>query len=292
LSATASSKRKSQALQLKGYLLFFDQLLANYLSQLKNIRGLLALNAPAQQKNKQTYFINSITTASGMQDLLHFPLDVNAIQNTIGETGFLAFPVRRKEIETLIDSNQIEKLDIEKIKHYEFASATERDIAVRQLQEDAFHELVTFSYITKDDGCIFYYAFSSSDDYALISRKYYQEEQLAKAAGTGLLFAASVASNYRSYFAATSKKFSFNIELKVSTYPEYLQLIAEDETVYLQRRQSFLNHLLGRFAERFTDYALLSFDQYTAANYRKMRSGQRNSSCPTMQISAATGAGH
>lgn len=38
-----------------------------------------------------------------------------------------------------------------------------------------------------------------------------------------------------------------------------LQEIVEDQELYEQRRNKFLDHLLGRFAESFTDYALLSY---------------------------------
>ncbi len=38
-----------------------------------------------------------------------------------------------------------------------------------------------------------------------------------------------------------------------------LQEIVEDQQLYEKRRNKFLDHLLGRFAETFTDYALLSY---------------------------------
>lgn len=38
-----------------------------------------------------------------------------------------------------------------------------------------------------------------------------------------------------------------------------LNNIAEDEELFYKRKNKFLDHLLGRFAERFTDYALLTF---------------------------------
>ena len=269
LPADVTRKRKSQALQLKGYLLFFDQLLANYVSQLKNIRNLFSLSLPDTTEKKHTYFINNINTVPGLQELLRFPVDVNSVAPTGIETGVLAFPAGRKEIEDLIENGQIEKLDIEKFRHKVFTTEAERNIAVCQLQEDAYNDLLNFYYVTKDDGSIFYYAFSSSQDCALIGTRYYSDTQAAKNATTALLFAASVASNYKTYFAATQKKFSFNLEQKLSTYPEYLQLLVEDEATYLERRDSFLNHLLARFAERFTDYALISYENLTAEDTRK-----------------------
>lgn len=54
LPSTADGKRTAQAKQLKAYLLFFDQILANYLSQLANVKKLFSMNSTA----KQTYFAN------------------------------------------------------------------------------------------------------------------------------------------------------------------------------------------------------------------------------------------
>jgi hypothetical protein len=44
LPSTATMQRKSQALQLKAYLLFYEQLLVNYIEQLKHIKDLFALD--------------------------------------------------------------------------------------------------------------------------------------------------------------------------------------------------------------------------------------------------------
>ncbi len=58
LSETASLERRAQALQLKGYLLFFDQLMADYLAQLAHVRHLFSLD-PAM---RQTYVHQAVTT--------------------------------------------------------------------------------------------------------------------------------------------------------------------------------------------------------------------------------------
>ncbi|OUL35160.1 hypothetical protein [Nostoc sp. 106C] len=71
LPETASALRKAQARQLKGYLVFFDQFLANYLSQLTHVRDLFsweidrAKDQQIEYKTKQplrrqTYFIQAL----------------------------------------------------------------------------------------------------------------------------------------------------------------------------------------------------------------------------------------
>ena len=58
LPRTASAQRQAQALQLKGYLLFFDQLLANYLAQLAHVRDLFSWESDDKrsQSLQRTYF--------------------------------------------------------------------------------------------------------------------------------------------------------------------------------------------------------------------------------------------
>ena len=68
LPKSASQKRKSQAKQLKAYLLFFEQLLANYLSQLANVSKLFSFNSSVDK----TYFSQYVT---GIDDLKLLYLD-------------------------------------------------------------------------------------------------------------------------------------------------------------------------------------------------------------------------
>lgn len=60
LSESASRSRKAQAKQLKAYLLFFDQLLANYLSQLANVKDLFAYDKANAKKVLKTYFAQNL----------------------------------------------------------------------------------------------------------------------------------------------------------------------------------------------------------------------------------------
>ena len=58
LPENATTKRKSLAKQMKAYLLFFDQVLANYFSQLANVRTLLS----SEQELKKSYFNNAVSS--------------------------------------------------------------------------------------------------------------------------------------------------------------------------------------------------------------------------------------
>src|SRR5690606_8401537 len=115
--------------------------------------------------------------------------------------------------------------------------------------------------------------FTSSTDFALISKKYYSSEKEAHTAAASIKYLGTFEENYRSFIIndgnATNQYFSFDLELNLNSYSEYLQLIAEDATLYNSRRQGFLNHLLSRFAEQFTDYALLSSGFLTSDQLQK-----------------------
>lgn len=66
LPASASNQRKAQAKQLQGYLMFFDQLLANYFAQLDHTRDLFYF----QNTTKKTYFSQDISYIPGAAEIL------------------------------------------------------------------------------------------------------------------------------------------------------------------------------------------------------------------------------
>lgn len=66
LPGSVDDLRKAQAKQLKGYLTFFDQLLANYLAQLSSVKDLLSVH----NTNDRTYFANALYEVPGIKKLL------------------------------------------------------------------------------------------------------------------------------------------------------------------------------------------------------------------------------
>ena len=64
LSPAADQERKAQVMQLKGYLMFFEQLLANYMSQLAGVRELFSMNAAQDGAGRfeigKTYFTQAL----------------------------------------------------------------------------------------------------------------------------------------------------------------------------------------------------------------------------------------
>ncbi|HEY2725553.1 MAG TPA: hypothetical protein VGI61_00140, partial [Parafilimonas sp.] len=66
LPNTATEERKAQAKQLKAFLLFFEQLLANYLSQLAHIKQLFSIDADVND----TYFWQQLNSVPNVEPLL------------------------------------------------------------------------------------------------------------------------------------------------------------------------------------------------------------------------------
>ena len=268
LPANASPKRKAQALQMQGFLLFFDQLLANYLSQLKNMRSLFALS-PGKDENSHTYFINLLTNTPQFQKLLRFKSGDQS-GSTLGPEGsILAYPTDRKRLQDLIDHDKLGNTDLEQdckdgiqFPPYNFCYAAERDQAVSQLRDDMSDGDYEPVIVSNKNGCYFFYLFSSSFEFALISKGYYKTEKEATDAAVSVKYSAMFAENYRPYYTPSpgigDAMFSFDIDLNLDVYAKFLQLIVEDKDLYMKRRHEFQRHLLSRFAERFTDYALIS----------------------------------
>lgn len=66
LSPSATRERKAQAKQLQAYLLFFDQILASYFSQLDKVKDLLSVN----QEVSRSYFTQAIKDIRGIEELV------------------------------------------------------------------------------------------------------------------------------------------------------------------------------------------------------------------------------
>ncbi|WP_109302616.1 hypothetical protein [Aquimarina sp. AU474] len=67
LSARATTSRKSQAKQLKAYLLFFDKILASYFQHLGKVKELLSVSG----QSENTYFTQAIKDVAGFEDLVN-----------------------------------------------------------------------------------------------------------------------------------------------------------------------------------------------------------------------------
>ncbi|MCH8959844.1 MAG: hypothetical protein IH820_00580 [Bacteroidetes bacterium] len=97
LPASASDQRQAQARQLKAYLLFFDQLLANYFAQLAHAKDLFSF----RYEETRTYFSQVLSTVPGAEAIIQgeweeegaWDKHADRLQEMIDET---APPARRQ----------------------------------------------------------------------------------------------------------------------------------------------------------------------------------------------------
>ncbi|MFH5885778.1 DUF1508 domain-containing protein [Halalkalibaculum sp. DA3122] len=173
IPGVVTDRRRAQAKQLKAYLTLYDQMLANYLSQLANLKNLFSLSPDIHQ----TYFY---------QVLYDLPQS-------------FAFPEGDPGLEVLFNG--------------------EESPHIYQVIKDFIQEISGQAGIDLDD----YNTFRSKWE------KYKKETGLGDESSTHFV-----------------KK---------------LDEIVESKKTFENRRNRFLDHLLARFGESFTDYVLLMFSR-------------------------------
>ena len=268
LPLDASRERRAKAYQLKAYLLFFDQLLANYVAQLKNIRSLFSMSGAGNGNGSHTYFLNQLTDVPDLKKLLRFRIDGESESFLGTEGSILAVPVDKRALENLIDSGAFETAcEGWELPAYEFCSMGDANVAIRNTEEDLYNGNWEVHAIANKSDCWYFYFFTSSEKIAFVSKTAYRDEPSAIRAAAAVRYAGGFSENFRAY-GNQHHKFSFFMELGISGYSDYLQRLIEDKSSYRERRDEFLDHLLSRFAETFTDFALLSYGFMNADDLR------------------------
>ena len=234
--------RKAQALQLKGYLLFFDQMLADYVAQLQNLRSLFSMAAPAAA-DRHTYFTSQLSTVPGIESLIGAGQTASSRATAVGAKLLHEL---RKSRDGKIDDSVLDELSLP----YPFATADDRNIAVYQLIDDVTAGSVSVSTFMTSGGCSYFYLAGTSSDVVLLGRG---------ESASLILSSAAQKSNYSLYNLPDGLHFSFSVGVDIPGYYTQLQQLAEDSTLYTQRRGQFLDHLLSRFAEQFVDLAILNY---------------------------------
>lgn len=258
LAQNVGKLRKAQALQLKGYLLFFDELLSGYLAQLKNIRSLFSMSASAEKDKRHTYFLNTLETLPELSPLFRFGVGADG-HNSLGkEEDVLVRPVPRLELDEMIASNLAAAVDLHGLSTFNFPSLADQEIAINALKDDFYNGSITCGFLNENSTSVSYYIFSSAANFALISKKYFKTVPEANLHANAVGYLGTFDENYNTYIVSPDSV-SFNIGLNIASVKAYLEEIVEDKALYAQRRNSFLDHLLSRFAERFTDFALFSY---------------------------------
>ncbi len=281
---SATNLRKAQARQLKGYLLFYDQLLAKYVSQIGNLRNLFSLKPDSERPDNtlHTYFATMLDSVPQAEQLLQFYDNTKnkALDGTI--LGLLA------QLEpTNLQLEELErKKDFEcKVEQYFFDKKSERDIAINQLQREFRQGDVTTT-ICEDECGYFFVMRVRFRDYIIVSRKHYKTHNEAQSAAESTNFFGALPKAYQKKImivddaGVSVEKYTFSISYEAMDYLSILQNMVENEEQYCKRREEFLDHLLSRFAENFNEYVLLNYTLGLDAKQRIERKGQFLSKYP------------
>lgn len=257
LPETATLRRRADARQLKGYLTFFDQLLANYLSQLAHVRELFSMT-PDSQRNPDvsgSYFAQPLTSVPLIGELVRF------YEPTPGLTEGtpLATPISARHYADILTAHPdgwrqplfpLLVQDPEPVPR-----RTLRDLLTEQLQADFEQSDVEIVFHKDRDGHFFILIPASTDAFVLLSPRCYSSRQEATEQADQLRLLGRTAAVYR--HRNQPQAYSFELVYRPTDYVALLQSLLERPDHYQQRRGLFLDHLLARFAETFTDYTLL-----------------------------------
>ncbi len=279
LPPSASLLRKTQALQLKGYLLFFDQLLANYVAQLSNLHGQFSFQS-SQETNVQipdavpgmeqlvSFYNQTDTAIDGL--ITAIPVANDAILCNALET-IKSDPTASLTMGSICESNMLKRL----IFQMTFVSVLKRETYINQLTTALNNGDFTID-ICKDRYGFFFIIYPGEPEaVVLIGRDRYPSYNEAFDAANKMVFVASMTESYNvqsnKNTGTNPNRHSFNISNKPVAYVDFVKKISENDEAYLGRKKQFLDHLLARFAEQFSDYALTQY-QYAGLNEKEIQS--------------------
>ncbi len=279
LPGDATVSRRVQTHQLQGYLLFYDQLLANYLAQMSNFRSLFSLRQESTRSlsEQHTYFNHGLEGVPGLKQLLQ----LNA-GGDLNDGSLLAASVNddetlRRTLETL---NPRKELRIEgscgpeegALPHLAYGTDTLREVSLRQSMRELAQGDYGIEIYEDKGGHFFILRFTQVSTWLFVGYLRYSGPADAREAANYAAFLATRPNYYRKTTQQNGEgaiDYRFDLVSKLTADAIYLQYLVENEELYWERREAFLDHLLARFANQFTDYALLQYQ--TAETLQQVR---------------------
>jgi len=234
VSDSAPEERKAQALQMKGYLLFYDQLLSSYLAQLANVRAIFSMHPDRKRLDieNQTYFTGDLNSVPELEKL-----------------------IRNHE---KADSDFRSKMILAEQQSILYHSPDKRDAAVEMWVKAFETDQIEVEVIEIEDR--YYFEYHNALTHTMLrSAESYETEQTASALANSLRFLGTQAQAYRAINQQLKGEYSFDFIYNPLDYAKFADQLLESSKKYHARRNAFLDHLLARFSEQFTDYVLLTF---------------------------------
>lgn len=244
-------ERWHQALQLKGYLLFYDHLLANFLVRIANIRSYFSRKA-----DRQAGFGESVGNLDSV------PL-LSAVLPFFKNSGDLAAESpSAAQILKYLKKGADEKENIPlatALKSY--ATPQDRDHALAHLIAafDMGNIHYSTQYEAKKDLYFLIYTAAGNQTVALRSVEGFPTETKALQKASMWNFMGSLPSSYEKINDARHRRYSFRLLNNPPSYQDYLSGLEESDADFYRKKNLLQDHLLHRFSEDFTDYTLLMF---------------------------------
>ena len=279
----ASLERKAQALQLKGYLLFYDRLLADYVAQISQLRSLFHIKTdPVNDQDSSphgltTYFLGNLDSVPNAEVLDMFQLNEDLFTQNEGRRA--AFPMvleeYRKQLSKQIEEPE-EEIDLSPVQFNMVQARRSALESIRREFEQKNFNLNTFQIIRGEELYFRFIITFPESTYALIGQDEYCEVEEALQIAHAISFLGSFNACYRtttqgkiypSFSEVESDsppprdEFSYSFDL-IWHLPDYQKVISnllEKPETYRDRRSQILDHLLARFSESFTEYATVMF---------------------------------
>jgi hypothetical protein len=272
LPESVGIKRRAQAAQLKGYLTFFDHLLANFLAQLSNTRTLFS---PQLTNNRYSLPLSDAANQPwlGLSPDAFEPLaPVSDLRKSIPNANLLfGFAPDESDVQigdsaTAKNKTYFDHGDIVAKSPATYPTPHDRDRALRQLIADMDADLVdikTETFVKTGELDRFYFLFVShlGRKVTVKSLKTFATIKEAQAVAQTVRFVATLDTSFEKINRPTDPvpNYTFQLVYRPPQYETYLRTILEDEATFFKQKNRQLDHLLSRFAEDFTDYTLLTF---------------------------------
>lgn len=239
-----TAARKAQALQLQAYLLFFDRLLADYFSQLSSIRKLFSLR-PSPDGSEHTYFPADIGNIPQLPSLLRYKKQLP--QNTQG-TSYNGMQLAYEPDASGADRKVYNSMYL-------------RDEMIRRIiSECTNNNVVRVIQQREDNGNWYFQLADTAGNVLLESTIFFSTRIAADQAALDVVFLATLPGSYSRNNNRRDDIYSFDLVYTDAGDTEMLTALYETTEQYQERKERFQNHLLARFSEDFTDYALMMYN--------------------------------
>ncbi len=217
LSGSATDKRQAQAKQLKAYLLLFEQILANYLAQLANVKKLFSIDPTVTKEINKSY------SYDGEKNRTYFTQKLKEIRMFQEKEVIVA-------LLTSTDRDEREEYRNELIDLFDYKYF----ILIEWMTETSVSKIAAWR--TKLD--------------VLFADGEYDLTALDALRGTALFLTKRTELIKSIYDDVTD-------ELTGTNYENALNEMAETQEVFTDRRNRLMDHLMARFCEHMTDYSLI-----------------------------------